>query len=529
MSYSSKYAVSMNTSEPATGVVAIVENVGRKNTGLDLSGSKTPAGTPILSYPIHKTPTKNQAWLLEYLEGPRQAPEPPVPEPPAPEPIPPTRPKPECDFPETNQQALRGNIVLDCFAGQWSSRFASNAQECYNMMKPDYPSYVFASWSDPGSPGTEFDSGDCHGFSSPSYVYFLGNSSGTGFGGDLTLPYENDPKQPEPPAPSCNFEEAPLQAVRGNIVEGCDQSRFGHTVAQSAQECYDTWQEDRGPYGIQSYVFSSAVDPGSPNGDGEWGDCVAYKKTLGYYFVANASGTAFGGDLSVPYPTPPASVCDFNEADQQAVRGNVVQDCAVVSMGQTYMPSSQACYDEWIYWQTQGYPEISSYVFYFPEPGHDSGACHGYTKNSGHYLVADSSGNALGGDLSLPYGGPTAPPRCNYHEGDQQAVRGTLDENCAHSLYGSSKALTAQECYNTWKSLQVKYPDEEILSYVFWSALDPGSPNGFGDQGECRAYKVNSGYYFVADSSGNAFGGDLSMPYESLASAPSGDDFGGEL
>ncbi|KAL9012698.1 MAG: hypothetical protein Q9173_002546 [Seirophora scorigena] len=255
ISYASKYAVSLNTSEPTSGVVAmppvdednaqrwliavvspteamiinngtgailsatkdtrftratstppydqkarwtfdfakyrdfpdhplLVTNVGRKDTALDLSRSNTKAGTPVLSYPIHKTPAENQAWLLEYLEGTPPAPEPPAPEPPA----------PSCDFPETDQQALRGNVIDDCVYDYFGREMKRNAQECYDWCKTfekewAVRSYVFWSALDPGSPNGWGDLGVCRAYQTKSYHFFVGNSSGIAFGGDISLPY----------------------------------------------------------------------------------------------------------------------------------------------------------------------------------------------------------------------------------------------------------------------------------------------------------------------------------------------------
>ncbi|KAL8960132.1 MAG: hypothetical protein Q9183_005515, partial [Haloplaca sp. 2 TL-2023] len=492
-----------------------VRNIGRQGTTLDLSGSKTPAGTPILAYPIQRTPKKNQAWLLEYLETPPKAPEPPVPEPPAPEPPAPEPPAPSCDFPETEQQALRGNVVENCVFGFFTSTLTNTARQCYDNIKQFHESngvqsYVFTSFTHPGGPGGEGEAGECRGYKAFSYHYLVANSSGTAFGGDVALPYDNNPAPEPPPAPSCNFNEADQQAVQGNVVQDCAGEPIVRTVAYSSRGCYGEMENWRGDYPeILSYAFLPDSRP-----DEAYADCNGYARKSGYYLEANSSGTAIGGDLSEPYE----SGCDFNKADQQAVRGNVVQDCTGDPVGRLSAHSTQECYDELKDFQFY-VPEISSYVF-LPDsyPGQKYGDCYAYESKSGHFLEADSSGNAIGGDLSLPVGdvpAPEPPPqRCNFHEGDQQAVRGYVVEDCAHLLYGSTRTLTAKECYDHWKYVQGKYPDAEITSYVFWSALDPGSPNGFGDNGDCRGYKINSGWYFKSNSSGNAFGGDLSVPYE---------------
>ncbi|KAL8956137.1 MAG: hypothetical protein Q9193_006254, partial [Seirophora villosa] len=282
----------------------LVKNVGRKNTALDLSRSKSKAGTPILSFPIHKTPAANQAWLFEYLEGPPPPPAPPAPEPPAPEPPAPEPPAPSCDFQETDQQALRGNVVDECLSGLFSSTLTESAQGCYDNMKQflanGVQSYVFIAYTDPGSPGGGGDWGHCSGYKPLSYHFLVANSSGTAFGGDITLPYEGPPA-PEPPAPSCDFQKSDQQALRGNVIDDCVYHYFGKERKRNAQECYEWCKRYEKEWGVRSYVFWSALDPGSPNGWGDLGDCRAYQTESYHYFVGNSSGIAFGGDLSLPY------------------------------------------------------------------------------------------------------------------------------------------------------------------------------------------------------------------------------------
>ncbi|KAI4218396.1 MAG: hypothetical protein L6R36_008976 [Xanthoria steineri] len=160
-----------------TGSPVMLKNLGRKNTALDLSGSKKPAGSPVLAYPINNQ--TNQAWLLEYLETVTPAPPPPGP----------------CEFPERDQKAMRGSIVEECVTFTWFTSAFPNAEECYNWMN-SFPkeygilSYVFFAATIPGSPDSGSTWSECRGYYGRSYLYFVGNATGPGFGGDLALPFK---------------------------------------------------------------------------------------------------------------------------------------------------------------------------------------------------------------------------------------------------------------------------------------------------------------------------------------------------
>ena len=131
------------------------------------------AGTPILSYPMNSTKSKNQAWLLEYLG--------------------PSLPGP-CDFPEADQKALRGNVVDECDNWAYVHMTTGNAKECWERVRDlkdvfKLESYVFTSNVEPGSPDGQGSPGDCYGYQARSYRFFVGSSTGSGFGGDLALPF----------------------------------------------------------------------------------------------------------------------------------------------------------------------------------------------------------------------------------------------------------------------------------------------------------------------------------------------------
>ncbi|KAL8911370.1 MAG: hypothetical protein Q9172_007686 [Xanthocarpia lactea] len=77
---------------------------------------------------------------------------------------------------------------------------------------------------------------------------------------------------PAPPEPGpCEFPEADQQALRGHMVQKWSKFRFANTVTQSARDCYDEMKLDAEEYNIQSYVFTSSVELGSPSGQGTWG------------------------------------------------------------------------------------------------------------------------------------------------------------------------------------------------------------------------------------------------------------------
>lgn len=143
--------------------------MGKKNTALDLTNSQKQAGTPVLSYPINEPKTKNQAWLLEHL------------------------PERSCEFPEADQKALRGDVVPECDTFRTQHLHAPDAKECYDRMNLfkffGIESYVFTSHSEPGSPSGNGEWGYCAGYSVRSYKFFVGSSTGSGFGGDLDLPF----------------------------------------------------------------------------------------------------------------------------------------------------------------------------------------------------------------------------------------------------------------------------------------------------------------------------------------------------
>ncbi|KAL8913489.1 MAG: hypothetical protein Q9171_001677 [Xanthocarpia ochracea] len=77
------------------------------------------------------------------------------------------------------------------------------------------------------------------------------------------------PPTPAPPAPGpCEFPEVHQQTLRGDVVEGCNKFRFANTVTQSARDFYDEMKLNAEEYNIQSYVFTSSVELGSPDGQG---------------------------------------------------------------------------------------------------------------------------------------------------------------------------------------------------------------------------------------------------------------------
>lgn len=60
-------------------------------------------------------------------------------------------------------------------------------------------------------------------------------------------------------------------------------------------------EDFEGPFDIQSYVFTSFAEPGSPNGQEDGGDCFGYQARSYHLFVGNPTGSSFGGDLALPY------------------------------------------------------------------------------------------------------------------------------------------------------------------------------------------------------------------------------------
>lgn len=84
-------------------------------------------------------------------------------------------------------------------------------------------------------------------------------------------------------------------------MEECNKWRFSNTITHSAQECYDVMKEDIETYGVLSYVFTSFAEPGSPDGQGGWGDCTGYQARSYRFFVGKSTGSSFGGDLALPY------------------------------------------------------------------------------------------------------------------------------------------------------------------------------------------------------------------------------------
>ena len=103
-----------------------LKNFGRRNTALDLSKSQKNAGTPVLSHPINNPRTKNQAWLLEHLESLPSVQATPAPLAPGP-----------CEFPEADQQALRGGVVEECNKFRFANTVTQSALDCYDEMKLD--------------------------------------------------------------------------------------------------------------------------------------------------------------------------------------------------------------------------------------------------------------------------------------------------------------------------------------------------------------------------------------------------------
>lgn len=72
---------------------------------------------------------------------------------------------------------------------------------------------------------------------------------------------------------------------------------------ENAEECYEYMKNHRDPYdghyyNLKAYVFTSEVNPGSPEGPGF---CQGYKNSSSHFFVGNSSGDSFGGDTALPF------------------------------------------------------------------------------------------------------------------------------------------------------------------------------------------------------------------------------------
>ncbi|KAL9637457.1 MAG: hypothetical protein Q9204_001878 [Flavoplaca sp. TL-2023a] len=333
------------------GSPVMLTNVGRENTVLDLRGNQNKAGTHIITYPVNKPRSNNQAWLLEYLESP----------PPAPD---------LCNFPEADQQALRGDVVPQCNKFNVSHTYTYSAEHCYESMKEDeekynIQSYVWSSSSNPGSPDWDWSYGECTGYTARSYRFFVGNSTGSSFGGDLKLPFTAPP--PAPPPNPCERPEADQQALRGDVVPQCNKFNVSLTYTFSASRCYLEMKK----YNLQSYVWSSPSNPGSPDPGREFGVCTGYTARSYRFFAGSPTGSSFGGDLALPFEVPPGP-CNRPEADQQALRGNLLEQCYGGAKILLHSNGARECYD-----MTQGEIDrwkVQSYVFTsYSEPGSPNG------------------------------------------------------------------------------------------------------------------------------------------------------------
>lgn len=105
---------------------------------------------------------------------------------------------------------------------------------------------------------------------------------------------------PSSPGP-CDFPEADQKALRGNVVDECDKWASVYIVTWTAKECWEELRDLGDQFNIESYVFTSNVKPGSPDGQGTWGGCYGYRARSYRFFVGNSTGSGFGGDLALPF------------------------------------------------------------------------------------------------------------------------------------------------------------------------------------------------------------------------------------
>ena len=114
--------------------------------------------------------------------------------------------------------------------------------------------------------------------------------------------------------------------------------------------------------------------------------------------------------VPTPEPTKPApGPCDRPEADQKALRGDVLKECPSGLYLTNHASTARECYDR-LRKPDRESIGLRSYVFTSQtEPGSPIGGilpefnCAGYRERSYRYFKGSPTGSAFGGDLTLDF------------------------------------------------------------------------------------------------------------------------------